>query len=173
MPYQMIVGWNESTLTSLDGRSSNGGYQMGLLDRLRSLFRRRKTSESKSVGGKSLKGTGQTFQEAAVGEITERKGATTLAHTLELSGTPKIDKLLKEYQRLELERFRLRSELDIIEKRLALGAISEKQRNSAYRTRLSRAGKISLRQVTIRTRLRKLGCSIHRHWRVVKPQPIT
>jgi hypothetical protein len=146
---------------------------MGLLDRLRSLFRRRKPSEDKSVGGKSVKGTSQAFQETPVGEISERKGGTTLAHTLELSGTPKVDKLLKEYQRLELERFRLRSELDIIEKRLALGAITQKQRNSAYRTRLSRAGKISLRQVTIRTRLRKLGCSIHRHWRIVRPQLVS
>lgn len=146
---------------------------MGLLDRLRSWFRRRRTSDDKAAGGKSLKGAGQTFRQGTVGEITERKGGESVARILELSGTPKIDKLLKEYQKLELERFRLRSELDIIEKRLSLGAISEKQRNGAYRTRLSRAGKISLRQVTIRTRLRKLGCSIHRHWRIAQTQPVT
>ncbi|MFX1475793.1 MAG: hypothetical protein ACFFCO_10015 [Promethearchaeota archaeon] len=145
---------------------------MGLRDRLRSWLRRRRASDDKSASGKSLKGAGQTFRQGAVGEITERKGGESIAHSLELSGEPKIDKLLKEYQKLELERFRLRSELDIIEKRLALGAITEKERNGAYRTRLSRAGKISIRQGTIRTKLRKMGCSIHRYWRVARPQPI-
>ncbi len=172
MPNGGIVGWNETITPTSFATRAFGGYLMGLLDRLRSLFRRRKAADDKSAGSKSLKGSEQTFKQVVVGEVSERKGGMGISHTLELSGTPKVDKLLKEYQKLELERFRLRSELDIIEKRLALGAITEKQRNGAYRTRLSRAGKISLRQVTIRTRLRKLGCSIHRHWRVVEPQPL-
>ncbi len=146
---------------------------MGLLDRLRSLFRRRRSSDDKSAGGKSLNGAGQTFRQEAVGEITERKGGIGIAHTLELSGTPKIDKLLKEYQKLEMERFRLRSEIDIIEKRLALGVISARERDTAYRLRLSQSGMISLRQITIRKRLKEMRCSIHRHWRVPRPQLVT
>ena len=76
-----------------------------------------------------------------------------------------VKALLEEHQHLEAERQRLRKEIDMIDAQHAANTISAGERDRAYRTRLARAGQISLQQMAIKNRLVGLNHPIPLEWR--------
>jgi hypothetical protein len=72
--------------------------------------------------------------------------------------------LVQEYTHLESERLRLRQEITIVDARHSSGEITAANRDQAYRMRLARAGRISMRQIEIRSRLLKMGHPIPDEW---------
>ncbi|MFX1561703.1 MAG: hypothetical protein ACFFDP_00145 [Promethearchaeota archaeon] len=117
---------------------------MGLLQRIKSLFRRKKKVEPSS--------SSVTIGTPPIPEGTDKEST-------------EIRSLIEEHKLLEEERIRLRKEIDVIEMRFNSGIIAAADRDTAYRLRLSRAGQISLRQVEIRNRLIELEYPVPPEWR--------
>ena len=65
--------------------------------------------------------------------------------------------LIEEHQQLAAERTRLKKEIKLVDTQYDGGEIEAAERDRAYRTRLARAGSISIRQKIIRSRLNELG----------------
>lgn len=120
------------------------GGKMGILQRLKSLFRRKSKAEPASTPV-SIEGP-----PLPTGEDQE---------------SMEIRTLIEEHKLLEEERIRLRKEIEVIEMRFSGKIITAADRDTAYRMRLSRAGQISLRQVEIRNRLIELEYPIPHEWR--------
>lgn len=75
-----------------------------------------------------------------------------------------IDLLIDEHERLEGERLQLRKEIEFVESQYAAGEIAAADRDRAYRMRLARAGRISLRQMEIRRQLLQNGYPLPKTW---------
>lgn len=115
---------------------------MGLLDRIRSWFSRKpKTSTSSSPSLES-----STPPPDQAGPLSEG------------------DLLVQEHEQLDTERTRLRQEIVVVDKQYSHGEIEAGDRDRAYRTRLARAGQISMRQLEIRTKLVEMGHPIPDDW---------
>lgn len=84
---------------------------------------------------------------------------TQKALTPEPTSTPptEVEVLVQEHDHLEAERGRLKKEIQVIDARYSDGAIEAAERDRAYRTRLARAGSISIRQIEIRSQLLQMG----------------
>ena len=74
------------------------------------------------------------------------------------------DLLVQEHEQLDTERSRLRHEIVVVDKQYTQGEIEAVDRDRAYRTRLARAGQISMRQLEIRTKLVDMGHPIPDDW---------
>jgi hypothetical protein len=108
---------------------------MGLLDRIKAWFRR-------------------------------KPKATMVSPTSQIQSKPlsEGDLLVKEHEKLESERTRLRQEIHVVDSRYSNGEIEASDRDRAYRMRLARAGRISMRQLEIRSHLVKMGHPIPDEW---------
>ena len=58
---------------------------------------------------------------------------------------------------IEAERGRLKKEIEVVDSQYSDGSIPAAERDRAYRTRLARAGSISIRQMEIRNKLLSMG----------------
>ena len=74
------------------------------------------------------------------------------------------DLLVQEHEQLEVERSRLRYEITMVDAKYSSGEMEAGERDQAYRMRLARAGRISMRQLEIRSKLVKLGHPIPDEW---------
>jgi hypothetical protein len=72
--------------------------------------------------------------------------------------------LIQEHDSLESERTRLRQEITMVESQYSNGDIGAVDRDRAYRMRLARAGRISMRQLEIRSQLVRIGHPIPDEW---------
>ncbi len=85
-------------------------------------------------------------------------------HIQTQSPRTEIDLLIHEHERLETERLQLRQEIEFVESQYARGEIAAADRDRAYRMRLARAGRISLRQMEIRRQLLQNGYPLPKTW---------
>ncbi len=76
-----------------------------------------------------------------------------------------IETLIEEHDQLTAERQRLRKEIEVIDVQYSGGEIRPADRDREYRTRLARAGNISMRQIQIRDRLNQLGYPVPADWK--------
>ncbi len=114
---------------------------MGLIDRIKSWFRRKpKTSTISSPYPES------SVPPVPSGPLSEG------------------DLLVQEHDQLDTERTRLRQEIVVVDKQYSQGEIEAGARDRAYRTKLARAGRISMRQLEIRTQLVEMGHPIPDGW---------
>ena len=74
------------------------------------------------------------------------------------------DLLVQEHEQLGTERTRLRQEIVVVDTQYSKGELEAGDRDRAYRTRLARAGQISMRQLEIRTQLVEMGHPIPDSW---------
>jgi hypothetical protein len=115
---------------------------MGLLDRIKSWFSRKpKASTPSSPSHES-----SAPPPVPVGPLSEG------------------DLLVQEHEQLDTERTRLRREIVVVDNQYSQGEIEAGDRDRAYRTRLARAGRISMRQLEIRTKLVEMGHPIPDDW---------
>jgi len=76
--------------------------------------------------------------------------------------------LVREHEQLETERTRLRQEITVVDRQYANGEMGAGDRDRAYRMRLARAGRISMRQLEIRSTLVKIGHPIPVEWGAIQ-----
>ncbi len=104
---------------------------MGIFDRIKAWFRRKKVHKA-------------TTNEEVKPETPTRPPT-------------EIEVLVQEHDHLEAERSRLKKEIELVDAQYSEGTLAAAERDRAYRTRLARAGSISIRQMEIRNQLQKMG----------------